>query len=137
MTDTSGQRTKGKVADVSSSPPSVVILVPQPRTFPESAVAEIRAVDSLRNGALIGSSVGLGLAVWDYLIDPSEPGNAAIFAVAIGLGAAIGTGRGRADQGQGALSIASTEAPRDDFTDGWARSARGVVVRPFLARFDN
>ena len=92
VTEATGQRTKGKVADVSSSPPSVMILVPQPRTFPESAVAEIRAVDSLRNGALIGSSVGLGLAVWDYLIDPSEPGNAAIFAVSIGFGVAIGMG---------------------------------------------
>ena len=41
---------------------------------------------------LIGAAIGTGLATWDYLIDPSEPGNAAIFTVAIGLGAAIGAG---------------------------------------------
>ena len=29
---------------------------------------------------------------WDYLIDPSEPGNAVLFAVAIGLGSAVGAG---------------------------------------------
>ena len=27
---------------------------------------------------LIGASVGAGLALWDYLIDPSEPGNVAV-----------------------------------------------------------
>ena len=37
----------------------------------------------------------MALATWDYLIDPSEPGNAAIFAVAIGGGAAIGAGLDR------------------------------------------
>lgn len=48
--------------------------------------------DPLWNGMLIGAAVGTGLATWDYLIDPSEPGNAVIFTVAIGLGAAIGAG---------------------------------------------
>ena len=62
VTDAGGQQTKGKVAD------------------------------SLTNGALIGAAVGTGLAMWDYLIDPSEPGNAVVFTVAIGLGAAVGAG---------------------------------------------
>ena len=92
VTDTSGQRTTGKVRDVSTSPPSLVIAVPGPRTFHADSVAEIRTTDRLLNGALIGAGVGTGLAVWDYLIDPSEPGNGAIFAVAIGLGTAIGAG---------------------------------------------
>ena len=92
VTDTSGKRTKGKVSEVSTTPPSLVLLIPQARTFAEGTVAEIRATDSVRNGALIGASVGAGLALWDYLIDPSEPGNAAIFAISIGLGTAIGAG---------------------------------------------
>lgn len=48
--------------------------------------------DPLWNGALIGAGIGAGLATWDYLVDPSEPGNAAVFTVAIGLGTAIGAG---------------------------------------------
>ena len=58
----------------------------------EDDVIEIRAIDRLWNGALIGGAVGAGLATWDYLVDPSEPGNAAVYAVAIGLGTAIGAG---------------------------------------------
>ena len=92
VTDTAGRRTKGTVSDVSTAPPSIVLLAPQARTLAESTIAEIRATDSVRNGALIGGGVGVGLALWDYLIDPSEPGNAAIFAVSIGLGTAIGAG---------------------------------------------
>ena len=92
VTDTSGQRSKGRVTGVSLSPPAVEILAAKARTFPESSVAEIRASDGLRNGALIGGSIGLGFAMWDYLIDPSEPGNAVIFTVAIGMGTAIGAG---------------------------------------------
>lgn len=88
VTDASGERTKGKVADV--SPSSLVVLIPEARTFAEDTVTEIRTTDPLWNGALIGAAVGTGLATWDYLIDPSEPGNAAIFAVAIGLGTSVG-----------------------------------------------
>jgi hypothetical protein len=46
----------------------------------------------LRDRTLIGGGIGTGLAIWDYLIDPSEPGNGVIVAVAIGLGTAIGAG---------------------------------------------
>ena len=74
VTDASGQRTKGKVADI--SPSSLVVFVPEARTFAEGTVKEIRAADPLSNGALIGAGIGTGLAMWDYLIDPSEPGNA-------------------------------------------------------------
>jgi hypothetical protein len=92
VTDASGRRTKGKVVDLPSSPPSLVVLVAVTRTFAEGSVAEIRATDSLLNGALIGGGIGMGLAMWDYLIDPSEPGNAGIFTAAIGVGTAIGMG---------------------------------------------
>lgn len=92
VTDSNGQKTKGKVADLSTTPPVLALLVPERRTFAKGAVTEIRATDSVRNGALIGGGIGFGLALWDYLIDPSEPGNAAIFTVAIGLGTVIGVG---------------------------------------------
>lgn len=71
-----------------------VFLAPSPA--PAQTVAnsfeDIRAHDPLSNGALIGAAIGTGLAVWDYLIDPSEPGNAVVFTVAIGLGTAVGAG---------------------------------------------
>jgi hypothetical protein len=92
VTASNGQRTKGKVAELLEAPPSLVVLGPAPQTFMEDGVAEIRATDSWRNGAFIGGSIGAGLALWDYLIDPSEPGNAVIFGVAIGVGTAIGVG---------------------------------------------
>jgi hypothetical protein len=88
--DTSGRETKGKVADASST--SLVVLNPQSQTFGEREVREVRASDSLWNGALIGAGAGTALAMWDYLIDPSEPGNGIIFTVSIGLGTAIGAG---------------------------------------------
>ena len=90
VVDAGGQRTRGKIADLAGA--SLVVLVPATRTFTEADVVEITAIDRLWNGALIGGAVGAGLATWDYLIDPSEPGNAAVYAVAIGLGTAIGAG---------------------------------------------
>jgi hypothetical protein len=90
--DTSGLRTKGKVAELPAMPSSLVVLVPARRTFLEDDVAEVRATDSRRTGALIGGGIGAGVALWDYLIDPSEPGNAVITAVAVGAGTAIGMG---------------------------------------------
>ena len=45
VTDASGQRVKGKMADV--SPSSLVVLIPEARTFAEGTVTEIRtAADS-------------------------------------------------------------------------------------------
>ncbi len=88
--DDSGQRTKGKVADLSRS--ALVVLTPEARTFSQGGVTEIWATDPLLNGGLIGGAIGTGFAIWDYLIDPSEPGNGAVFAVAIGLGTAVGAG---------------------------------------------
>ena len=59
VTDASGQRVKGKVAEV--SPSSLVVLIPEARTFAEGTVREIRAAGSSRNGALIGLGVGGGV----------------------------------------------------------------------------
>jgi hypothetical protein len=93
--DSAGGRTRGTVAGVSAS--SLVLTLPQEtagpvvtRRFAVDDVVAIRAADLLVNGALVGAAVGAGLAMWDYLIDPSEPGNAVIFAVAIGVGTALG-----------------------------------------------
>ena len=120
VTDASGQRTKGKVADVSSS--SLVVLIPEARTFTEGTVREIRVTDPLSNGALIGAGIGTGLAMWDYLIDPSEPGNAAIFTVAIGLGSAIGAGIDALVNKGGKILYASR------------RQTRRLMISPVLAK---
>ena len=66
------------------------MFVPAPPAYAQATPAP--RPDPLTNGALIGAAVGGGLAMVDYLIDPSEPGNAVAFTVAIGLGAAIGAG---------------------------------------------
>ena len=87
VTDESGAETRGRVDELSTASLSV-----GGRTFAENAIKEIRLPDPLWNGMLIGAGIGTGLATWDYLIDPSEPGNAVIFTVAIGLGTAIGAG---------------------------------------------
>ena len=92
VTDTRGHQTTGDVVRGSPTDQSITILAPEPRRFTADIVAEVRTSDRLLNGALIGSAVGTCLAVWDYAVDPSEPGNAAIFALAIGLGTGIGTG---------------------------------------------
>jgi hypothetical protein len=87
VTDESGRETKGRVEELTASSLTVGT-----RIFAEETVTEIRMADSLWNGALIGAAIGAGLAAWDYAIDPSEPGNAAISAIAISAGAAIGAG---------------------------------------------
>ena len=127
VTDASGRRTKGKVMDVSPSPPALVVLVPEARTFAEATVSEVRASDSLRNGALIGAGIGTGLALWDYLIDPSEPGNAVIFTVAIGLGTAIGAGID-ALIGRRVLYRRGQQTPSVTVSPLAARGRHGVLV---------
>jgi hypothetical protein len=90
VTDSSGERIRGRVADV--SPSSLKILVPGARTFAEGSVSEIRRPPSSKKGAIIGGATGAGLAIWDYSIDTSEPDNAKITAVLISMGTAIGAG---------------------------------------------
>lgn len=92
-------------------------------TLPKALVATVAlAADSMWNGALVGAGIGTGLAMWDYLIDPSEPGNAAIFAVAIGCGAAIGAGIDALVNTGGTVLYASP------------RQKSGVTVSPFVGR---
>jgi len=117
VTDESGQKSKGRVDELSTSSFTV-----GPRTFTEATVTEIRLPDPLWNGALIGAVVGAGLATWDYMIDPSEPGNAAIFSVAIGLGTAFGAGIDALTTRGGKRLLA---APRQ---------TRGLMILPLIER---
>ena len=126
VTDDSGRQTKGRLTDV--SPSALVVSTPDTRTFAEGTVAEIRSPDSLSNGVLIGAAIGAGLATWDYLIDPSEPGNAAIFAVAIGLGTAIGAGIDALHKGGKVLYVSRRQ--RSDLTllPVLGKDRQGVLV---------
>ena len=94
VTDSSGQQTRGKVADV--SPSSLVVLVPETRTFAEGTVSEIRGPDPLRNGALtgLGAGAGAGLAmVAAMCADGPDCGPSfQVVGIAAGIGAAIGAG---------------------------------------------
>src|SRR5258707_14983021 len=62
VVDASGERTKGRVADV--SPSCLVVRIPAARSFAEGTVTEIRATDPWSNGALIGAAIGTGFAMW-------------------------------------------------------------------------
>jgi len=128
VTDANGQRTKGKVRNVSVSPPSLVVLVPEARTMAEGTVAEIRTTDSLRNGGIIGGGIGLALAMWDYFIDPSEPGNAAIISVAIGLGTAIGVVVDTLVGGGKVLYRSRQQTPRLTLSPIAAKDRQGVLI---------
>ncbi|HEU4890002.1 MAG TPA: hypothetical protein VFT47_00535 [Vicinamibacterales bacterium] len=128
VTDIAGQRIKGKLRDVSSSPPSLVLAGPAPRTFLASSIAEVRKTEGVLNGALIGAGIGAGLALWDYLIDPSEPGNAAIFAVSMGLGTAIGAGIDALRDGGRVVYRSGMPKRSVTFVPIAQRSRRGVQV---------
>jgi hypothetical protein len=113
VTDTMGRQAKGRLEKL--SPSSLMVAG---RTFTEPTVRQIRLRDPLWNGALIGAAIGTSLAVWDYTIDPSEPGNAAIFAVAVTVGTAAGAGLDALRSGR---VIYAARRPR-------------VVVRPLLEK---
>ena len=97
VTDASGQRVKGKVSDVSRS--SLVVLIPDARTFTEGTVTEIRsAAGSLRRGALMGVGVGAGLGA-AVVLAKCRNGPDCSYALKVGagyagLGVAIGAGIG-------------------------------------------
>lgn len=99
-------------------------------TLPKSLIATVAtAPDPVWNGALVGAGVGTGLAMWDYLIDPSEPGNAAVFTVAIGLGTAIGAGIDALVNRRGkVLYAASRHTASLTVSPSLARDRRGVLV---------
>ena len=68
------------------------------------------------------------LATWDDLIDPSEPGNAAIFAVAIVGGTAIGAGIDRVIAGGRVLYRSRPHRPSLRISPFTHRDGQGVLV---------
>ena len=106
VTDEGGQQVKGRIEKLSTA--SITV---GGRIFTDAAIREIRLPDRLWNGMLVGAAVGMGLATWDYLIDPSEPDNALIFTVAVGLGTAIGAGIDALRTKGGRLLYASPRHP--------------------------
>ena len=96
ITDTSGQRLRGKVSTVSSSR-LVLDVSGTVREFQDSNVEEIRMrrPDSLGNGALTGMAIGAGLAVAAVASQASANELGWIPLVALvygGIGAGIGVG---------------------------------------------
>ena len=94
VTDARGQRTTGTVSDL--SPSSLVVFVPEARTFAENAVTEIRGPDTLRSGALTGLVAGAGaglVMVAAMCADGPDCGpSVQVVGIAAGIGAAIGAG---------------------------------------------
>ena len=89
VVDTSGREYKGRVADLSAS--SMMLQIGgQSRRFAATDGATTHHRDSLIEGMFIGAGLGAGLGLWDYLIDPSEPGNGAVTGAMIILGGGIG-----------------------------------------------
>jgi hypothetical protein len=97
VTDASGQRVKGKVSDLSAS--SLVVVIPEARTFAEGTVTEIRSpAGSSRKGARIGGGVGAGLGA-AVILAKCRNGPDCSYALKVGagyagIGAAIGAGIG-------------------------------------------
>ena len=99
VTDASGNVTEGKVAGLSTS--SLRLITKSTiKDWAESDVAKIRQWrhDSLKNGALIGTGIGLGVGILGAIAWCSNTwhncaGEAAVFAaVYTGIGAGIGVG---------------------------------------------
>ncbi len=97
VTDASGQRVRGKVAEVSAA--SLTVLSPEARTFAEAAVTEIRApAASSRQGALRGLAVGAGIGA-ALILTKCRNGPDCSYALKVaagyaGIGMAIGAGIG-------------------------------------------
>lgn len=61
VTDSNGHRISGRIGRVSAS--SLELSGREARTFDEAGIREIRARDSLANGAIAGTAVGIGAGV--------------------------------------------------------------------------
>ena len=132
VTDASGQRVKGKVAEV--SPSSLVVLIPEARTFAEGTVREIRAAaGSSRNGALIGLGVGGGAGV-AIILAKCHNGPDCSYALKVGagyaaIGAAIGAGIGALSNKGGRVVYRSRQQTRSlTFSPILGKDRQGALV---------
>jgi hypothetical protein len=98
VTDSSGQTTKGRIAELSPSSLGLVVKGVR-RNLSQIDVREIRQWrgDSLKNGTLIGAAVGGGIAALGLASGCRYDGCSAgevfgVFTLSTGLGAAIGVG---------------------------------------------
>ena len=124
VTDETRQQVTGRIEKLSAG--SITV---DGRIFTDAAIREIRLPDGLWNGMLVGAAIGTGLATWDYLIDPSEPDNALIFTVAVGVGTAIGAGIDALRTRGGRLVYASPRArPTVRVLPMLERNRQGAVV---------
>lgn len=137
ITDTAGQRLRGKLAELSSA--SLVLEVSGTRrVFPgtEVDIIEKRGSDSLKNGALIGLSVGAGVFGPFAGASTGDWGYGALAAVLYGgIGAGIGVGVDALIEGQRVIYAASPST-RTSFhiTPILSRSRKGVLVTVVLGR---
>jgi hypothetical protein len=65
ITDANGGETRGKLTSISSS--SLEVLSDEKRAFEKTTVREVRKIDSVWNGVLIGAAAGGAVAVVGFL----------------------------------------------------------------------
>jgi hypothetical protein len=131
VTDGAGQRLRGKLTDLSES--SLVLEVSGTRRVLQGAdvdIIEKRGSDSLKNGALIGLSIGAGLFGAAMGAATGDWGYAALGAVLYGgIGAGIGVGVDALIEGQRVI-YAGSRSTRTSFNIApiLSRSRKGVLV---------
>lgn len=137
ITDAAGQRLRGKLADLSES--SLVLEASGTRRVLQAAdvdIIEKRGSDSLKNGALIGFSIGAGLVGSAIGASTGEWGYAALGAVVYGgIGAGIGVGIDALIEGRRVI-YAGSRSTRSFFNIApiVSRSRKGVLVTVRLGR---
>lgn len=131
ITDGSGHRLRGKLVDLSAS--SLVLEASGTRRqFQDTEVGTIekRGSDSLKNGALIGLSIGGGLFGSAIAAATGDAGLAALGAVIYGgIGAGIGVGVDALVEGPRVIYAAAASGPRTfQIAPILSRSRKGVLL---------
>lgn len=136
VTDGAGTRSRGKLTDVSASTLELDVAGTR-RLFQDSDVATIekRGADSLRNGALIGLTIGGGLGSLAIGSLTGDWGGAVAGGlIYAGIGAGIGVGIDALIEGQRVIYAASRPKPTVHIAPTTGRSGRGVVLSVNLSR---
>jgi hypothetical protein len=137
ITDASGQRVRGKLADLSAT--TLVLDTPGLRRtlqVTEVDIIQKRGADSLKNGALIGLGIGAGLSALAIGAATREGGYAAAGALFYGgIGAGIGAGVDALIEGQRVIYARSTSStPGVSIAPIVTRSRQGVLFTVSLRR---